>query len=139
MHADLLAQVDKQRDELGIDTPPLDASKVQQECRGCRTFFPYDAAADYCPRCAAENAGDVVVEILCTVEENVLNGMTFWAAINDARFARYDKPAEGQLATTILSRAVDRFTGTKTPAEIADYAIGIAARLRSLRTAGAVA
>lgn len=30
----------------------------QQSCRGCQTPFPYDPEADYCPRCARENAGD---------------------------------------------------------------------------------
>lgn len=34
-----------------------------QACRACGTRFPYDAEADYCPRCAATNAGDTVVTV----------------------------------------------------------------------------
>ena len=30
---------------------------LAESCRACGELFPYDADADYCPRCAAENAG----------------------------------------------------------------------------------
>lgn len=29
-----------------------------QPCRGCGETFPYDPDADFCPSCAAENAGE---------------------------------------------------------------------------------
>jgi hypothetical protein len=36
----------------------LEPAQAEQECRDCGNLFPYDPDADYCPRCAAENAGE---------------------------------------------------------------------------------
>lgn len=36
-----------------------DAVADSQPCRACGTLFQYDPYADYCPACAAENAGIV--------------------------------------------------------------------------------